>query len=480
MNRIFSNIVFLVVLNLLVKPLWIFGIELTVQNRVGAEEYGNYFALFNFVILFQILLDMGINMSNNREISRDSSLLPSYFSSIIAVKFILAIFYALAIYGVAFFLGYSAFQLKLLSFLMMGQVGLSYLLYFRSNLGALQLFKRDGFLSVFDKLLMIVILGAVLFGSAFSAEIHIMLFAQIQSFAFILTAVVGFLMIVKELKEYSLRPDFSKAVVILKKSYPFALLIFLMAIYNRIDGVMIERLLPNGKAEAGVYAAGYRLLDAVNQIGLLSSTVLYPVFSKLIADKQEVAGVAVRAAQLILVLAFVVCGSSFAFRSEIMHWLYWDATPYYADLFGCLIWSFLGIACTYVFGTLLTSGGYLKQLNTIALSGVAMNVVLNYLLIENFQALGATWATLITQSVIAGIFTILSFKYFKIIFSLRVLTKAILFGTFSLLLFFAAQHFQFTIWQIRFVLSAFLAALLGALIFGRSWLSLGTDLKAQR
>ena len=57
-NRQFiSNITFLVFVNLIVKPFWIFGIDRTVQNAVGAEQYGTYFALFNFTMLFHILLD---------------------------------------------------------------------------------------------------------------------------------------------------------------------------------------------------------------------------------------------------------------------------------------------------------------------------------------------------------------------------------------------------------------------------------------
>ena len=51
----------MVVLNLLVKPIAIFGIDAEVQDRVGTEDYGLYFALLNFSFLFNILLDFGIN-----------------------------------------------------------------------------------------------------------------------------------------------------------------------------------------------------------------------------------------------------------------------------------------------------------------------------------------------------------------------------------------------------------------------------------
>ena len=39
-RRFLANLSYLFVINLLIKPLYIFGIEVQVQNVVGAGEYG--------------------------------------------------------------------------------------------------------------------------------------------------------------------------------------------------------------------------------------------------------------------------------------------------------------------------------------------------------------------------------------------------------------------------------------------------------
>ncbi len=58
MQRIFfSNLVLMMFLNLLIKPIALFGIDATVQNRVGAAEYGLYFSLLNFSVILNMLLD---------------------------------------------------------------------------------------------------------------------------------------------------------------------------------------------------------------------------------------------------------------------------------------------------------------------------------------------------------------------------------------------------------------------------------------
>ncbi len=48
------NVAFLIFVNLLVKPFWVFGIDRTVQNNVGEAAYRAYFAVFNFTYIFQI------------------------------------------------------------------------------------------------------------------------------------------------------------------------------------------------------------------------------------------------------------------------------------------------------------------------------------------------------------------------------------------------------------------------------------------
>ena len=64
------NFALLLGLNLLVKPFYVFGIEAEVQNRVGAETFGNYFALISFSFLLNILLDLGIANYNARRVAQ--------------------------------------------------------------------------------------------------------------------------------------------------------------------------------------------------------------------------------------------------------------------------------------------------------------------------------------------------------------------------------------------------------------------------
>ena len=398
---VLGNVAFLIFVNLIVKPFWIFGIELKVQNLLGPIVYGNYFALYNFVVLFGVFLDFGINYYNNREISRHPEKLTSHFWSILKLKFFISIFYIVLVFATAKILQYTTEQINLLLFLMLNQILLFYILFFRSNLGALQVFRQDSMVSVLDKLLMIGFIGFFIWGSVVNFDIWY--FVGGQTVAFLFTAIFAFVLVYKKLPtQESSESNQTKLTfkTILKESYPYALIVLLMGIYSRIDGVMLERMLSDGKMEAGIYAAAYRLLDAFSQLGYLSAAVFLPVFSKMIKQNQKVLTLATSLGILAFCASLFLAFVCWILRTDIVYFLYDAATPYYAEVFGYLMFGFVGISSVYVSGTLLAANGSLKILNIIAVLGVVLNVALNYILIPQYQALGATWATIATQTLV--------------------------------------------------------------------------------
>ena len=79
------NLILLLVLNVLVKPVWILGIDRSVQNIVGNANYGLYYALFNLSLILNIILDLGLTNFNDREISRHPNMLTRYMQNIVGI-----------------------------------------------------------------------------------------------------------------------------------------------------------------------------------------------------------------------------------------------------------------------------------------------------------------------------------------------------------------------------------------------------------
>src|SRR5688572_18054277 len=135
-----TNLIFLFAANLLVKPFWIFGIDRVVQNRVGSEVYGTYFAVFNFSFILAIFLDFGINSFNSRAVSRSKHRAGEYLMNLMGLKIVLSFLYFVFTFLSALATGYNEMQMKMLAFLALNQIFLSAILYFRSNIAALQMF----------------------------------------------------------------------------------------------------------------------------------------------------------------------------------------------------------------------------------------------------------------------------------------------------------------------------------------------------
>lgn len=398
-RKFVTNLILLVFLNLLVKPFWIFGIDRTVQNMVGDQNYGFYFALFNFSMILNILLDLGITNYNNRNISQHNFLLPKHLSNIVGLKLVLAVVYAIFSLTIAAIIGYDKIQFHLLFFLIFNQFLISFTLYLRSNITALQLFRTDSIISVLDRTIMIALCSVLLFNDFFRPRFTIEWFVYAQTVAYFITALITLAIVLKKSGKISVRFNPRFFLVFLRKSYPYALLILLMALYNRIDSVMLERLLPGetGHEQAGIYAQAFRLLDAVSMFGVLVAGLLLPIFSKMIKLKEPVGQMVKLSFTLLIVPAIIIAVSSVYYDGEIMSLLYKSNTAYSSDILGLLMIGFTGIAMTYIFGTLLTANGSLKQLNIMAFSGMVLNVVLNLILIPQFQAYGSAYASLSTQ-----------------------------------------------------------------------------------
>lgn len=189
-RKFFTNLLLLILLNLLIKPLWIFGIEVGVQNAVGESAYGFYFVVFNLTMVLNILLDLGITNYNNKNIAQHQFLLQKHLGNIIAIRFVLLVFYAIVVFGIAFILQYSSYKVYLLSILVANQFLASFILYLRSNLSGLHLFKTDSLISVLDKSLMVIILGILLWGNVTDDAFKIEWFVYAQTASYVITFLI--------------------------------------------------------------------------------------------------------------------------------------------------------------------------------------------------------------------------------------------------------------------------------------------------
>ena len=452
MNREFLiNIIFLISINILIKPFFLFGIDRTVQNTVGTETYGIYFALLSLTYLFGIVNDIGIQNFNNRSIAQKPELLQQYFPAIFFIKILLGLAYFSIIFLAAWLWGYETLHWHLLFFLALNMVIYQYIAYLRSNVSGLGMYRTDSFISSLDKLFMIIICSVLLWGNITERSFQIEWFVYAQTFSFGLTALIAFLFLKKHLVQlqYNFQPAFIFSLI--KKTIPYALVIFLMTIYTRIDAIMVERLLPDGQKESGIYGAAYRLLDASNMIGFMFAGLLLPMFARLLKEKESVIPLVRMSALMIFSGAISASVIIYFFRNEIGFLLYTEATPYWGEVIGTIMLSFVAGSGGYIMGTLLTANGNLNKMNWILFSCVLLNIFFNLLLIPKYKALGAAWTTVGTQTFSMVAQMLLAVRIFKWKIDYEALSRIFAF-TLTIIIMTYFIYYQIEIdWKVKFI-----------------------------
>ncbi|MFZ4544558.1 MAG: oligosaccharide flippase family protein [Saprospiraceae bacterium] len=439
MKKIFlSNLLLQLALNLIVKPVYVLGVDRGVQNVIGKEAYGIYFSLLSFSFLFHMLNDFGIQNFTSTHVAKYPHLAQKYFSNLFVCKLLLSSLYVILTLGGAWLIGYSGTELSMLSMLMAVQVISSFLLFFRSNIAALGNYYTDSFFSVFDRILLIL-LGVSVLGFGF---IHpgdsAFLFIIIQIVALGLSTVFAFFSLSKLIGKLEIIFNYNFIRYLLKKGMPYATIVFLMLVYSRSDVVLIERLLPDGKAEAGIFASTYRLLEAVNSIMLIFGTLLLPIFSTTLRKKESIVELLQLSVKIVLFISFTACILVFFYKNEISSLLYRESTPYWANMMGVLFWSYIPLSLMYVMGALMTASDKIKEGNRVFATAVVISLFLNWFLIPHYKSIGAAWVSLFVQSFVALALFLISYVNFKLKPDKKLLLQLLLF--FSILL--TATHFS--------------------------------------
>jgi O-antigen/teichoic acid export membrane protein len=465
-----SNLILIVFLNLLVKPFFILGIDAEVQNQVGSETYGLYFALLNFSFLFNILLDFGITNYNTKTLAEHPHLAKNQLGSILGLRSILFIVYAVFTLGIGMIIGYQTKDLSLLSILILNQFFVAVILFMRSNFAGLHRFKLDAVFSVLDRVLLIIICSYLLWFRNSHEPFQIEWFIWSQTAAYGFSAAVALIIGHRTIGKAKVKIKKLFSIVILRQAFPYALLILLMMIYNRMDSVMLERIHPDGATQAGIYAQGFRLLDAVNMFALLFAGLLLPIFARMLSKKESINELIQHAGSLLFVAACIFSVTAYFYATDIIEWRYNEHILASSNSFKILIISFIPVSITYIFGTLLTANGNLKSLNIMALSGLALNFVLNIILIPKHGAAGAAWATLCTQIFTAIFQLYLAVKMLKIRFETLHLLRVALFVLILILGSRALHVFSASIvtWLVLISVATLLAGISGVLPIKKS------------
>lgn len=386
-------------LNLLVKPASLLVESLT-HNEIDHEQWAIYTSLFSFAFIFSVFSDFGINQLTTKTIANSTDNFKKDYPSLFFLKIILSGSFPFLMLIPGYLIGYRGIELEFLFWISLTHGLIHVMSFFRANIQGFQLFKIDAFVSNFDKLFFILFLLVLYFTNYTSVQQVIN--ARLASMLLTLIA-IGILLYKNNAWLRPIKPTYKNALSLLKQSMPFAFIIVLYSMNERIDQVMIERLSPL-KSDASIYAAAYRWLDAAMMYLWIILPLFFARFSYqdiTIEAKKKLltAGLGLTSIPLIVVCIFSI------FHGQLLFLPFTNSSPSEIELmnscFQILSIALLLQGCFAILSTYLTSNNETSSISYLLGLSILINIVLNYYFIPTYGALAASYTTLISTLVLS-------------------------------------------------------------------------------
>ncbi len=392
-RSIFTSVSFVVILNALVKPLWLLT-ENVVHDKVGHEEWGMYTALFSFAFLFISFSDLGINQYATKHLAEKPELFKEYYPNFLSIKLLLNLIYPLLMWGIGWLWGFSGRTLQLLV-LISSIHGLSqFIHFFRSQFQAKQRFNLDAVISVADKAMLLIVVSILL-------QTYIDLELFIISRLIILAALsVSFFVLINYLYGWN-KPRWNGPLIkkMLWSSASFAMINILYSIHDKVDQVMLQRI--NGDVETSLYAGAYRWLDATSMYLWIILPIFFSKFAFHMNDVQ-IKNKLLRIGQLITAVPLIFVAVFVFFYGEKLLFLFTHSTAEQLmtmqHTLKILFISLVVNGLVIIYSTLLTATGHENFVNKMIFVGILVNVSMNLWLMPVYGAIGAAWATVCSLS----------------------------------------------------------------------------------
>lgn len=185
---------------------------------------------------------------------------------------------------------------------------------------------------------------------------------------------------------------------LLKMSYAFALTGVFVAIYHRIDTVMLSIM--KGDAPVGWYGAAYGLTESFLFIPAAICSAVFPVLSKLYGESKKSFNLAYkRSFKFLLLLAVPVGVGITVLADKIIPLVYKPEFDNSIIALRILIWAVAFIFLNAIMTSTLYVANKQKVVAKMTLVLVILNIGLNYFFIPRYSYVGASWTTVITEMV---------------------------------------------------------------------------------
>ena len=402
-QTIFKNTFWLTIAEVITQLLKIFLI-IYVARVLGAEEYGKFSFALSFVCIIVIFAELGLPDIITREFSKNKDSEKEY-SSIISLKLLLSMGAFLLMFVSSFFIT-NEYSIRKSIWLLTGFILItSFINIFYAFFRARQRMEYEAFFKIFQYTVLTIL--------SFIIIITIPSIENLSHGYFISNALI--LVILLIFFHFFIQPikiHYNKNVWLkfTDFSWPLILGVSIGWIYISVSSVMLGYF--GYHVENGWYSASYKVIGATVLSATLISRGFFPVLN--IASQQSketIQRIWNYQKELMIVFAFPLMVGGVVLAPKIINFFYDASFAPSVPAFQWLTFVFAIDFLYYPYALALIIFGQEKKAFLLTAIGLAINVILNLLLISRYVLQGVLLSNLISSAIVLVLAIFMTMKY---------------------------------------------------------------------
>lgn len=358
---------------------------------LGAASLGQYVFALSFIAIFSIVIDFGTNHFITREVAKEQTQAQKLYGNILSFKVFSSL---LAIGLVVLFINVLGYPLltKQLVYMTSALMVIESLVI--SSYAIMRGFYNLKFESLGTIGVQVVVAVAGISVLQVTKDLRMLMLVLVGANFLNLVYITALLVKRLNLKVRAL-VDLVYWRNIFKVVLPFALAAGFNKIYGYFDQVLLSKLASD--AALGFYAVAYKLTFALQFLPLALVAALYPAMSTyFVKDRQLLNKSFTRAVYYLLILTIPLSLGVIVLAREFITTLY--TNDYLSSVLPLqiLIASLTFLFINFPLGSLLNAADKQARNTLNIFLAMVVNIVLNFILIPGYQAVGAAIASLIS------------------------------------------------------------------------------------
>ena len=381
------------------------GLILVLTRMLGSGGYGLYSFSFAYAGLFVVIIHLGINNLLIREVAKFKDRADEFIGVSLPLVLILSCIALLILNSIPLLAGW-LYEERVITlvfgfYFVFDTLGR----YFLSVARAFERMEYEGILNIIERFLLIIIASLTwIFDST------LLLLVSLFTFVMFCKATVSLILVRKKFVRFDLRWQSDYALEIVKDAYPFALVGLFAAISARGDLLLLKFF--HSTEVVGIYSAARKIIDSLT---LISENIHFAVFPAIsvfyLNQKIKFNQTFQHTLHFMILIAIPVSVGLFILAPKIITFLF---DPEFQSAYIALRWLSIALGLIFVrhaFTLVLNAVGRQHFFAIIFGISMAVNLLLNFILIPHYQILGASLAAIAAELVILIISLPILIKY---------------------------------------------------------------------